>query len=100
MDQRVKLQAQQTVQGPMGDTSAWVDVATVWAEVRYLSGVQFVRAGAQAGQASVSIKINRRDGLSQSMRVLYKGRTFEILAVLPDEIERVYTFLACKELQA
>lgn len=99
MDQRVKLQAQQTVQGPMGDTTSWVDVATVWAEVRYLSGIQAIKAGAPVGQASASIKINRRTGLSPSMRAVHKGKAFEIQAVLPDEVERIYTFLVCKEIQ-
>lgn len=100
MDSKVKLQAQQVVAGPMGDVTSWVDVATVWAEVRYLSGIQAIKSGAPVGQASVSIKVNRRDGLSPSMRVIYKGKTFEVQAVLPDEVERIYTFLVCKELQA
>lgn len=100
MDSKVKLQAQQVVEGPMGDVTSWVDVATVWAEVRYLSGIQFIKAGATVGQASISVKINRRSGLSASMRVLHKDKVYEVQAVLPDEVERIYTFLVCKELQA
>ena len=62
----------------------WVDVASLWAEVVPMSGREFVAASAEQSEVRGRITIRYRDGVDASMRIVYRGRYYNILAVLPD----------------
>lgn len=91
-----------TIQGP-GPTrdsagqpvGGWVDVATVWADVRQQSGLQAIKAGAPTGSLSASIRIRWRAGVTDRMRVLYDGQVYRIAAVIRDP-RRVFIDLVCE----
>lgn len=75
---------------------SWEDVAQVWASIRHMNGSEAIRAGAVASTVQASIRIRRRSGLDAGMRVLHKGTTYQIKAVLPDEQSREHVDLVCE----
>lgn len=78
---------------PMPD--AWADLDTVWADVRHPSGLEMVKADATTSVVKASIRIRWRSDVTAGMRVLFDGRVYNILAVLPDA-RRVYVDLPCE----
>ncbi|RYF75068.1 MAG: head-tail adaptor protein [Comamonadaceae bacterium] len=74
----------------------WVDVATVWADVRFLNGTESLRADAVSAVSKASIRIRYRTDVSTSMRAFMGGTEFRIVAVLPDEQRRQHVDLVCE----
>lgn len=64
--------------------SAWAEAATLWADVRFTSGLEAVRAGGEQTTAACSVRVKRRAGLAASQRLQWRGLLLNILAVLPD----------------
>lgn len=77
-------------------TEAWETFATCWAEIRHPSGVEQIKAGAEVSTVRASIRVRRRDGITPAMQVVHGATVYSILAVLPDEMDRLYIFLACE----
>lgn len=74
----------------------WTDVAQVWANIRFGSGAEAIRASQIVSLASVSIRIRWREGITAGMRVVSKGLAYDIQAVLPDMAGRKHVDLVCK----
>lgn len=83
---KVQLQAKQITQDPVtGEmVTTWVTIAQPWAEIVPMSGREFVAAGAEQSEVRGRIVIRYREDVDASMRVVYRGRYYNILAVLPD----------------
>jgi SPP1 family predicted phage head-tail adaptor len=62
----------------------WTDVATVWASIRHLSGVEAIKAGAVTSTVKASIRIRYRTVLNAGMRVVHGAQVYSIEAVMPD----------------
>jgi len=60
----------------------WEDVVTVWAAVEPLSGREYILAHNVNAEITARIRIRYRPGITPGMRVLYKGRVFDIQAVI------------------
>ncbi len=94
---RITIQQRGAGQDAAGQpVQTWVDVATVWANIRYLSGVETIKSDAPVSVAKASICIRRRTDISAGMRVVFGSAVFNIQAVLPDEGRRVFMYLACE----
>lgn len=74
----------------------WSDVAKPYADVRVLAGLESIKAGAVTSTARASIRIRYREGLDPSMRVIFGGAIYQIVAVLPDHVHRRHLDLACE----
>jgi SPP1 family predicted phage head-tail adaptor len=74
----------------------WSDLATMWGEIRHVSGMQQIKGDAEISTVRASIKVYQRDDVTAAMRVLHGSTLYDIKAVLPDELGRVYMFLACE----
>lgn len=79
-----------TLQAPASGTDSigqpltgWTDVADVYADIRYQSGLSAIKAGADVSLSKVSIRIRYR-AVTPDMRVLQGSTVFSIQAVLPD----------------
>ena len=68
----------------------WATLATVWANVRHVSGAQAIKADAPVSTVKASIRIRWRTDLDASMRVLVGATVYEITAVLPEMAKREY----------
>lgn len=83
---KVQLQEQQITQDPVtGEMlTTWVTIAQPWAEIVPMSGREFMAAGAEQSEVRGRIVIRYRDDVDASMRVVYRGKYYNIFAVLPD----------------
>ncbi len=74
---------------------AWEDYASVWANIRFLSGTESIKAGADVSVVRASIRIRWRQDVTAGMRVLHAGAVYDIEAVLPGA-RREYVDLQAK----
>ncbi len=92
---RIVLQARQSGVDELGQpVEVWADVATLWAHVRFLSGLELVKSGAESALVIGSVRI-RPYAVDPTMRVAFSGLHFDITSVLPS---LDYTDLTIKEL--
>lgn len=76
----------------------WVPVSEIWADVRFQSGAEVMRGGAEASTVKASIRVRARANIDASMRAVYRGATFDIQAILPDN-DRAFAFLVCESIK-
>lgn len=83
---RVELQAYvETVNPNTGTvTKSWETVARPWAQIVPMSGREFLAAAAEQSEVRGRIVIRHRGDVDASMRVVYRGKFYNIHAVLPD----------------
>lgn len=85
---RVSLQAWAETQDP--NTGAikhdWSEVAKVWASVEPLSAREFIQSSAGQSQISARIVIRYRTGVDATMRIVHRGRLYNIQGVLADKV--------------
>lgn len=83
---RVTIQRQTQTQNPLtGElTVAWTDVATVWAAVEPISAREFVTSQEPNARVTTRVTIRYLDGIQPSMRLIHRGRRFNIHGVLED----------------
>lgn len=97
LNNEITIQRLEDGQDEIGQpVQTWVDVATVWANIRYLNGVETVKSDAPVSVARASIRVRRRTDVAANMRVLFGATIFDIKAVLPDEESRERLDLACE----
>ncbi|MCY9770512.1 phage head closure protein [Paenibacillus alvei] len=63
---------------------SWEEVTTVWASREPLRGREFFAAAAVQYEKTIKFKIRHREDIKAGMRVLEKGRIYDIYAVLDD----------------
>ena len=94
---RVSIQSPAVGQDAVGQPlSGWVTLADVWADVKPGTGLEAVRAGAPVAVVRASIRIRRRAGVTNGMRVLVGSTAYEIEAVIPGGARQEFTDLVCK----
>ena len=97
LNRQVTIQSPPTAEDALGQpTGSWTTVATVWANVRLLNGLETIKGGAEASVAKASIRIRYRTDVTSAMRVVHGSTTYEIKAVLPDVAGKQYLDLACQ----
>lgn len=97
LNRRVTLQAPSTAQDEIGQPiPGWVDVATLWADIRMKSGLEAIKAGAPVSTVQASVRIRYRAGITAGMRVVHNLVPYNIVAVMPDVSGREYIDLACE----
>lgn len=69
--------------------------ADVRADVRYLGGLETLKADTPTAITKASIRIRYRAGVVEKMRVVHDGRNFDINNVSPDDTGRRWLDLAC-----
>jgi len=82
-----------------GDVESWGTLAEVWGEVRPLSGREALEAQRITSTASHFITIRYRTDVTPLMRVVWRGRTFEISQVQNADGRDVMLVLWCSEMQ-
>lgn len=97
LDQRIVVEQRTVTKQSNGEeTIAWSTLATVWAEVKHVSGKELLaRYGIDAEQA-LTFRIRSRDDLDATMRVGYQGRYFDIKG-LPLHTREPYMTISCTE---
>jgi SPP1 family predicted phage head-tail adaptor len=99
-NRKVTIQSEASGQDAAGQPNgAWSTFAEVWANVRYGSGSEAIRADAVTSSTKASIRIRYRTDVTTAMRLVFGSTTFAIRAVLPDEQGRKFTDLVCEVVQ-
>lgn len=75
----------------------WTTFATVFADIRPVSGREYLASDKVQAEVSTVIVIRYLDGLLPKMRCTNAGRTFEIVAALPDRTNATLQQLMCNE---
>ena len=96
---RVTLLQRQSGQDALGQPlQTWVDVTTTWADVRFVSGIETIKAGREISTSRASVRIRRRGNVSRQMRVRIGGVEYEIVDVVPS-VDRAWLTLICEVCQ-
>lgn len=77
----------------------WPDVATIWANVKFETGAQALRANADISVVRVSIRIRARADVDSTFRVRYKGIEYDVKSALPDSTDLAFMFLVCESVK-
>lgn len=73
---------------------AWQDVATVWARVEVVKGREGPESRQMDVMASHRVAMRYRTDVDETMRLLWRGRVLNIVALIPDERRRYLVVLA------
>lgn len=99
LNTRISIRRQDKVQTSGGQVvGQWVEHVTVWANVKFPSGIGVVKAGTDVSLVRASIRIRFRADIHSDMRVVAGGLVFDIKAVLPDLVGREYVDLVCQSI--
>ncbi|NNG67340.1 phage head closure protein [Caldanaerobacter subterraneus] len=92
---RITLQKKVDLTDPDGfTTQQWQDIATVWAAAENLHGREYWEAAAIQAENTVKFTIRYRPDVDQTMRILFKGKVYNILSV--DNIKYRNEFIEIK----
>lgn len=87
---QITIQKSEVIRDDFGSvTTRWVDIATVSAEVRAISGRELMASGMIMSEATIRIWLRYRADITTSHRIVYHklntiGDKFGIVAVVPD----------------
>lgn len=88
LNKRVLLQKRVSGKSPGGaPADTWQNVVStgdgkIWADVRDLTGRQFVAAGGTQNEVQTKIEIRYRPGVTAAMRIVHGPEVYDIVAVL------------------
>ena len=95
---RVTIQAETpTTDNAGGYALGWTDVATVWADIRPLTGNEAFTAEHLEGLVTHRVTMRYVTGITTDMRVTYNSRAFNIRAVLNTDERNQWTELLVEE---
>lgn len=98
LNRQVALQRKQETQDETGGVTVdWIPIATVWSSIKHPSGLETVRSEVPVSVVKASIRIRFREDIDATCRALYRGKVYDIKAVLPDTVGREYVDLSCEE---
>lgn len=98
---RISIEQRAAGQDAAGQpVESWDSVAEVWADIRFVSGLAAIRAGADTSVTKASIRIRFRTGIDAGMRVVHGTARYAITAVQPDLARREYVDLVCEVINA
>ena len=81
--ERVTIQSATEARNAMGETTqTWGTYAERWASVQGISAREFLLSGQQQTEISHRVRLRYVDGLTSTMRVLWRGRVLEIASAL------------------
>lgn len=99
LNSRVTIKVPLTAQDDHGQPNAgFTDLATVWADIRYLRGFEAIKAGASTSTVSTSIRVRYRTDITAGMQVWHGNVKYNINAVLPDMQGKERVDLLCEVL--
>jgi SPP1 family predicted phage head-tail adaptor len=83
---------------PLADP--WQTIATVWAEVIPLQGIEAIRAKQIVATATHKVTIRYFEGITSQYRLLFNNRVLEVDGPPLNTDERgIYTVLLCREVE-
>lgn len=85
LNHRVTLLAPVAGEDSVGQPSnAWIEQGKRWANVRVLSGIETIRAGADTSIVKASIELQFCTDVDAGQRIAHDGITYDIKARIPN----------------
>lgn len=81
------------------DVDTWNNIATVWAQVKTMSGGEQERSDQRKSLTTYDIVARFRDDLRTADRILFEKRTFDILAINNMFELNSYLIFTCEEIK-
>ncbi|CDG20585.1 Gp9 [Xenorhabdus poinarii G6] len=82
---RITIQGIRSQRTPSGGvTKEHYTVATVWAEAKFISGRELVASNAVLSESIVRFWVRYRADIDTTMGIVFRGKTYTIQAVMPD----------------
>ena len=95
---RITLQTLETVVNDNGfEVEEWIDLRTVWASIKNLHGREYFEAAAVQKENIVKFTIRYLAELDTSMKILFKGKHYNITSI--DNIRYESKFIEIKALE-
>ena len=95
---RITLQLFTTVVNENGfEVETWVDFKTLWAAVTNLHGREYFAAAVVKAENTVKFTIRYTEGIDESMRILFKGKQYNISSI--DNIKYANKFIEIKAME-
>lgn len=100
MNHRVTLLTHSVDRNAAGEkVDTWAELSSIWADVRFQTGAEVLRANAETSVVRVSIRIRARSDVDNSMRVRYLDKDYDIESALPDSNNPQFMFLVCRRVE-
>jgi len=97
---QVTLKSPPTGEDSLGQPSgSWTTVATVWADIKNLSGLEAIKAGVESAVTKSSVRIRYRADVTAAMRLTRGTTDYNITAVLEDPRKK-WLDLVCEAVNA
>jgi len=97
---RVTFKSPSTGQDEIGQPiDTWTPMDPIWADVRFPSGLESVRAGTVAVFKRASIQVRHRTDLAENMRVEFDGVDYEVKSIAPDPTNARYLSVVAEAVQ-
>ena len=73
----------------------WKDLKKVWADIKTMQGREYFAAAAIQAENTYRFIIRYTDGITSDMRIVYKGRIFDIVQppINDDELRKTITII-------
>ena len=82
LDRRITIQALTATQDGAGQpVETWADLATVWANVQHLRGIEPFQGQEFNAQRKTVFKIRYRDDVDVTCQIIFDGDTYDIFSV-------------------
>ncbi len=95
---RVTVQAEtQTTDNAGGYTLGWTTIATMWADIKPVTGNEPFVAAHLEGHVTHHVQMRYLSGVTTDMRLTYNSRLFNIRAVLNTDESNQWTELLVEE---
>lgn len=96
---RVSIQKQTNRKDELGqDINEWMDIFSVKAEIRDVTGKEFFSSQTEQSQTDCKILIRYRMGITTDMRVAYRGVYYDIKAIISD-VKNTQLELLCEKVK-
>ena len=83
LNDRITVQSCTMKTNSLGESvPTWTDYATVWASVEGVSAREYLTSGQQNVYVSHRVVSRWLSGMTQAMRIIWRGRTLEIISLL------------------
>ena len=99
MRDRITFQKKAEQSGPFPPLDKYEDHIKIWAEVRFLKGRNFYAAKAANVKTDVEFIIRYCKGLDETMRVVHKGKNYEIEGIVPMDNNSGYMTIRAYEIK-
>lgn len=70
-------------------TEGWQLWDSLWGSLEPLSVREFIASASGQSQVSAMVTVRYRDGLKATMRIVHRGKTYNIAGVLPDKVSGI-----------